>query len=155
IDERGAEVRYAAAGHSSTKWCFGGQPDVVRHLCARDWRGVMARAPAGAPPFALGWPLAGRAGPDATRLARAQGCLLGQFAGDSLGGLVEFSEPQEISQRYPDGCRELHDGGTWGNLAGQPTDDSEMALMLARTLVHEGRYDRGSVLNSYLHWWPR
>jgi ADP-ribosylglycohydrolase len=51
--------------------------------------------------------------------------------------------------------RDLQDGGHWGNLAGQPTDDSEMALMLARTLVHEGRYDRGKVLDGYVHWWPR
>ena len=34
--------------------------------------------------------------------------------------------------------RDLQDGGTWHNLAGQPTDDSEMALMLARTLIQQG-----------------
>jgi ADP-ribosylglycohydrolase len=29
----------------------------------------------------------------------AQGCLLGQLAGDSLGGLVEFRAPDETSGR--------------------------------------------------------
>ena len=70
-----------------------------------------------------------------TPLSRAQGCLLGQFAGDSLGGLVEFQRPESIRQRYPDGVTELADGGTWENVAGQLTDDSEMALMLARCLI--------------------
>ena len=36
-------------------------------------------------------------------LDRAQGCLLGQLAGDSLGALVEFEGPKEISDAYPDG----------------------------------------------------
>ena len=62
----------------------------------------------------------------------AEGCLLGQLAGDSLGGLVEFRSAASIKSAYPAGVRELADGGHWGILAGQPTDDSEMALMLAR-----------------------
>jgi ADP-ribosylglycohydrolase len=67
---------------------------------------------------------------------------------------VEFRDRETIRERYPDGVRDLRDGGTWGNLAGQPTDDSEMALMLARTLAAAGRYDPGEVLDSYCHWWP-
>ena len=43
-------------------------------------------------------------------------------------------------------------GGTWNTLAGQPTDDSEMALMLARTLVKQGRYDQDAVREAYV-WW--
>lgn len=29
-------------------------------------------------------------------LSRAQGCLLGQLAGDALGSLVEFQTPEQI-----------------------------------------------------------
>lgn len=65
---------------------------------------------------------------DPATLSRAQGCLLGQLAGDSLGSLVEFQSPQEIRRKFPHGVRELADGGTGGTLAGQPTDDSEMAV---------------------------
>jgi ADP-ribosyl-[dinitrogen reductase] hydrolase len=72
---------------------------------------------------------------DPAILSRAQGCLLGQLAGDSLGSLVESMSPGVIRRKYPNGIRELADGGTWGTIAGQPTDDSEMALMLARMLV--------------------
>ena len=31
---------------------------------------------------------------------RAQGCLLGQIAGDALGGLVEFQTPEEIRKTF-------------------------------------------------------
>lgn len=86
------------------------------------------------------------------KLDRAQGCLLGQIAGDSLGGLVEFQSPESIRNAFPDGIRELVDGGTWNTLAGQPTDDSEMALILARTLVDDRTYDVEAVLSSYLYW---
>ena len=74
-------------------------------------------------------------------LSRARGCLLGQLAGDALGSLVEFQTPEQIRHAYPDGVRELAAGGTWNTLAGQPTDDSEMALMLARMLIKRGAFD--------------
>ena len=89
---------------------------------------------------------------DPARLPRAQGCLLGQLAGDSLGGLVEFQSAEQIRRRYPDGLRDLADGGTWRNCAGQLTDDSELALMLARSIVQAGGYDEELVLSAYADW---
>ena len=85
-------------------------------------------------------------------VARAQGCLLGQCAGDALGSLVEFRESEHIYQEYPDGVRKLVDGGNWNTIAGQPTDDSEMALLLARMLVDKGRYDPEEAKKAYLFW---
>jgi len=85
-------------------------------------------------------------------IARAEGCFLGQVAGDSLGSLVEFQTRESIAAQYPDGVRELADGGPWNLLAGQPTDDSEMALMLARSLVKEGGFKAKKVLQSYQYW---
>ena len=83
---------------------------------------------------------------------RAQGCLLGQLAGDALGSLVEFQSPEEIRRNYPDGVWELADGGTWNTIAGQPTDDSEMALLLARMLADHGAYDADAALKAYQFW---
>lgn len=85
-------------------------------------------------------------------LSRAQGCLLGQLAGDSLGSLVEFRAPDDIRRKYPSGVRELADGGTRNTIAGQPTDDSEMALLLARMLADHGRYDPDETGTAYLLW---
>lgn len=86
-------------------------------------------------------------------ISRAQGCLVGQFAGDALGSLVEFQTPEQIQDQYPDGVWYLEDGGTWGTMAGQPTDDSEMALALARTLVKLGRFDLEQVAQAYVDWY--
>jgi ADP-ribosylglycohydrolase len=94
---------------------------------------------------------------DIDMLSRAQGCLLGQLAGDSLGSVVEFRVPDDIRREYPKGVRELADGGTWNTIAGQPTDDSEMALSLARMLADQGRCDhekpgkRTSALTESIH----
>ena len=89
---------------------------------------------------------------DKQRLPRAQGCLLGQLAGDALGSLVEFQSPEEIRHSYPNGARVLVDGGTWNTIAGQPTDDSEMALLLARLLVKTGSYDPEAARKEYQFW---
>lgn len=89
---------------------------------------------------------------DSGWLSRAQGCLLGQFCGDALGSQVEFQDAEWIRERYPDGVREMRDGGTFGTLAGQLTDDSEMALMLARSLVEQGDFDRQKIREAYLFW---
>lgn len=85
-------------------------------------------------------------------ISRAQGCLLGQLAGDALGSLVEFESPEQILRAYPDGVRDLADGGTWNTIAGQPTDDSEMALSLARTLVERGTYEPYRAWDAYVAW---
>ncbi len=71
---------------------------------------------------------------DPSALSRAQGCLLGQLAGDSLGSLVEFTSPEVIRRKYPDGVRILADGGRWETMAGQPTDDSEISRVITSSL---------------------
>lgn len=77
---------------------------------------------------------------------------MGQLCGDSLGSLVEFQAPQEIKAAYPQGVRLLSDGGTWNTLAGQPTDDSEMALALARMLAERKTYDAALAGQRYVDW---
>ena len=83
---------------------------------------------------------------------RARGCLVGQFVGDALGSQVEFMSSRQIKSRFPDGVREIAQSLTWNTLPGQITDDSEMALALARTLVKTGRYDGRAVLSAYRAW---
>lgn len=89
---------------------------------------------------------------DAERLARAQGCLLGQLAGDALGSAVEFRSAAEIARSHPNGVTRLADGGTWNLIAGQPTDDSEMALALARAIVSGGAFNAALVGRAYVRW---
>ncbi len=84
---------------------------------------------------------------------RAQGTFIGQVAGDNLGALVEFRSKSTIASQYPEGIREMADGGTWSLMAGQATDDSELALALARSIVRKGAYDEPDVLESYIRWY--
>lgn len=79
-----------------------------------------------------------KTGSDAGLLARARGCLLGQLAGDALGSMVEFKSAATIRSMYPGDLREIGPSAVFGTLAGQPTDDSELALALARTLAAHG-----------------
>jgi ADP-ribosyl-[dinitrogen reductase] hydrolase len=152
VDEQGREVAYRADGQSRCVCTFGGREEAVRGLVQRAWHslGMTTQDDRGD-----GFPVRlekGRALTDAGRLARAQGCLLGQIAGDSLGGLVEFDKADAVRRRYADGPRRLEDGGRWGILAGQPTDDSEMALALARSIVAQGGFEREAAAEAYSAW---
>jgi ADP-ribosylglycohydrolase len=86
------------------------------------------------------------------QLERAQGCFLGQVIGDSLGSLVEMKPAAEIARLFPRGVRDLADGGVYHTIAGQPTDDSEMALALARCLVASKEFVPDKVLDAYREW---
>ncbi len=75
---------------------------------------------------------------------RAQGCLLGQLTGDALGSMVEFMPADTIRKRHPMGLREIGPSPVFHTLAGQPTDDSELALALARTLLDSDGFMAGA-----------
>jgi ADP-ribosylglycohydrolase/fructose-1,6-bisphosphatase/inositol monophosphatase family enzyme len=149
VDERGSEIDYGPDGWCKLRCVFAGSAVVARMLASRSWQGLPDRPPEALKPAKL---RRGQAIADPALLARAQGCLLGQVAGDSLGSLVEFEDAARIAAHFPDGPRELADGGTWNTLAGQPTDDSEMALALARAIVGAGRYESGAALAAYRAW---
>ena len=85
-------------------------------------------------------------------IRRAWGCLLGQIAGDSLGSQIEFKAAADVRALYPAGMEELEGSALYRTLPGQPTDDSEMALTLARTLLRSGGFDPEAVMSSYKAW---
>ena len=133
LDETGREVTYGRESASYVARCFGGAPRAARTLAARSWTSHESSLSSWST-VALSWP---RAVEDDV-VDHAKGCLFGQLVGDNLGSLVEFRNEQEIARLYPDGVADLSDGGQWDLLAGQATDDSELALTLARTLLETG-----------------
>jgi ADP-ribosylglycohydrolase/fructose-1,6-bisphosphatase/inositol monophosphatase family enzyme len=147
-DESGRVMAYDRTGDSRSRRALGGGPDVAAQLSGRPWD-VHAGAWGPERPARL---RRGEAVADAARLSRAQGCLLGQVAGDSLGALVEFQSADAVLLAYPEGPRLLVDGGRWDLLAGQPTDDSEMALALARSIEGGDGYDPGRAFEAYWQW---
>jgi ADP-ribosyl-[dinitrogen reductase] hydrolase len=83
---------------------------------------------------------------------RARGCLMGQLVGDALGSMVEFMSAQAIGVRYPGGLRLIGPSPVHQTIAGQPTDDSELALALARSLMATGSFDDEVVAQAYADW---
>lgn len=85
-------------------------------------------------------------------LKRARGCMMGQLTGDALGSQVEFMNANRIRKHYPDGVRVITGGGSWETIPGQPTDDSEMALALARSIIAQKGYSAKAVRQAYRNW---
>lgn len=83
---------------------------------------------------------------------RARGVLLGQCIGDSLGAQVEFASAKSIKAAFPKGVRELIGGGPHRILPGQITDDSELALSLARSIAAKGYYTDEAAAQGYVFW---
>jgi len=154
LDEHGEPVRYSVDGRSRTEFCFGGAPGIVRELARRNWRRVVDSPLDETVEYDLARPQVGEHVRDAQLLARAHGCLLGECVGDSLGCLVEFSSADEVALVEMRELLHLSHDGTWGTIPGQPTDDSEMALLLARVLLAEGTYNAEKVARAY-HFWHR
>lgn len=83
---------------------------------------------------------------------RYRGCLVGLACGDALGGPVEFVSREEMDRRYPDGLREFIGGG-WLDLApGEITDDTQMALEVARSLCAHPEADITDLVDRFLKW---
>jgi len=149
-NESGDEIVYAEDATSQARRAFAGSRPVAAEMARRPWAEVYSGPWVGGRPASL---VKGRAVGDPGLLSRAHGCLFGQVAGDNLGALVEFCSAAEVAKLYADGPRLLENGGKWDLLAGQPTDDSEMALALARSVVAAGTYDEGKVLEAYREWY--
>jgi ADP-ribosylglycohydrolase/fructose-1,6-bisphosphatase/inositol monophosphatase family enzyme len=158
FDAAGRTITYSTDGRSGCGGrCFGGSSAAAARLAAASWDQVFERRSLPEPELSLVQPTRGTLVPDAAVLTRAQGCLLGQLAGDALGSLVEFQSAEEIARQYPHGVQQMANGGTWNTLAGQPTDDSELALMLARSLVQARQggagYNAEAAARAYVAWY--
>jgi ADP-ribosylglycohydrolase/fructose-1,6-bisphosphatase/inositol monophosphatase family enzyme len=154
VDQNGKVIRYALDRPSDdTSRCFGGPHALAVELSRAPWPSDVQASRGPAPRLDLVWPVAGGRGASAGQLSRAQGALLGQCIGDALGSLVEFQHASDIARKYPrGGPSELVDGGSWDTIAGQCTDDTEMALALARSILAHGQYDAEAAAWAYADW---
>lgn len=84
--------------------------------------------------------------------SRARGTLLGLACGDALGRPVEFRTPAAIEAEYGRVTEMLGDG-TYGKPPGTVTDDTEMTLCIARSLVDCGGFDGADVARRFVEWY--
>jgi ADP-ribosyl-[dinitrogen reductase] hydrolase len=153
LNERGEAIRYDTHGVSAANHVFGGDSAAARTLSERSWGEVSRQnRDEDSALFDLCSPRRNRTIADNAVLRRVQGCWLGQLTGDALGSAVEFRSADQLRRQYPDGLREIVPSPVWHTIAGQPTDDSELALMLARTLVRDGGYAPEAVAGAYAYY---
>lgn len=83
--------------------------------------------------------------------SRAVASFLGFALGDALGAPVEFMTSGEIKARY--GVLREMVGGGWLRLKpGQVTDDTEMALCIARAVSRCGAWDLAAIAGQFVDW---
>src|SRR3954452_20012912 len=88
------------------------------------------------------------------RSHRVAGALVGSAVGDALGAPFEFGPPGRFSARFPSPARgartEMCGGGPWG--PGEYTDDTQLALLVASSLVDRGGLDEADVFDRFRTW---
>jgi ADP-ribosyl-[dinitrogen reductase] hydrolase len=94
---------------------------------------------------------------DPAQMQRAVGALVGQAVGDALGAFAEFGPAGQYSQRFPSpvltGTGEMIGGGVFGWAPGEFTDDTQMALALAESIVaYGGKFDPGHTFERFVSW---
>lgn len=90
----------------------------------------------------------------ATRRERVVGALVGSVVGDALGAPFEFGPSGQFTRRFPEPARglrtEMCGGGPWA--PGEWTDDTQMALLLAASLIEHGRLAEADVFRRFAAW---
>lgn len=85
---------------------------------------------------------------------RVTGALVGSVVGDALGAPFEFGPPMVFSRRFPTAQRGLQTEmcGGRGWQPGEWTDDTQMALLTAASLLEKGRLDEADLFGRYQGW---
>ena len=80
------------------------------------------------------------------------GALVGLACGDALGRPVEFNDSATIRSKHGR-VTEMLGNGTHRQPAGTITDDTELALCIARSLVERGQFDPPAVVDRFVEWY--
>jgi ADP-ribosylglycohydrolase len=86
------------------------------------------------------------------RTQRAAGAVVGAAVGDALGGPFEFGPEGAFSARFPvpGAGGEMCGGGGWD--PGEATDDTQMAVLVAQSLLERGGLDLPDIFARFQRW---
>ncbi|MFC5185780.1 ADP-ribosylglycohydrolase family protein [Actinomadura harenae] len=84
------------------------------------------------------------------RIERAIGAVVGSALGDALGAPYEFGPASAFSLRFPTGPGDMRAGGGWD--LGEATDDTQMAVLVAESLLDHGGLDLPDVFARFQRW---
>ena len=89
-------------------------------------------------------------------LQRALGAILGSAVGDALGAPFEFGPACQYSAQFPHpvlgGVGEMMGGGSFGWAPAEFTDDTQMTLALAESLLAQGSLDLDDLWTRFVSW---
>lgn len=86
-------------------------------------------------------------------MARAVGAVTGAAVGDALGAPFEFGAAGVFSAKYPPSeasPSEMRGGGGWD--PGEATDDTQMAVLVADSLLERGGLDPADLFARFQRW---
>ncbi|WP_324273545.1 ADP-ribosylglycohydrolase family protein [Blastococcus brunescens] len=90
------------------------------------------------------------------RSHRVAGALVGSAVGDALGAPFEFGPPGQFSARFPVPARgattEMCGGGSVGWEPGEFTDDTQLALIVASSLLERDGLDEADLFARFVRW---
>ncbi|MFF3617385.1 ADP-ribosylglycohydrolase family protein [Streptomyces sp. NPDC002580] len=86
------------------------------------------------------------------RIQRAAGAVVGSAVGDALGAPFEFGLPGTFTARFPvpGAGDEMSGGGGWD--PGEATDDTQMAVLVAESLLERGGLDLPDIFARFQRW---
>ncbi|RPF33925.1 ADP-ribosylglycohydrolase family protein [Streptomyces sp. TLI_185] len=87
-----------------------------------------------------------------TATDRALGTVIGSAVGDALGAPFEFGPEGAFSARFPEPGQggEMCGGGGWD--PGEATDDTQMAVLVAESLLEHGGLELPDVFGRFRRW---
>ncbi|WP_406530297.1 ADP-ribosylglycohydrolase family protein [Streptomyces sp. I8-5] len=81
---------------------------------------------------------------------RVAGAVVGSAVGDALGAPFEFGPAGVYTARFPDGVGTMCGGGGWD--PGEGTDDTQMAVLVAESLLERGGLDLPDMFGRFRRW---
>ena len=86
----------------------------------------------------------------ATHSDGVAGCLVGLAIGDALGARLEFLSRQQVRDEFPQGLRDMTASRLWRK--GEYTDDTQMALLIAESLLEKKGFVATDIARRFQHW---
>ncbi|MEU1472724.1 ADP-ribosylglycohydrolase family protein [Streptomyces sp. NPDC005761] len=85
-----------------------------------------------------------------SRQDRAAGAVVGSAVGDALGAPFEFGPAGVYTARFPDRVGMMCGGGGWD--PGEATDDTQMSVLVAESLLERGSLDLPDLFRRFRQW---
>lgn len=84
-------------------------------------------------------------------LDKIKGGMFGLAIGDALGGTTEFMSEEQIKSAYGQ-LTEIIGSGRWNLKPGETTDDTAMALCVAKGIIKDSHYPIEHIGEQFLNW---